>query len=527
MTPHSRHAAGDPAEAVSVTPADARYPDLVRGMNQRWSSRPEAVRLVGTTEQVVHAVQRAADGGKRVSVRAGGHCYEDFVDHAGTDVVIDTSGMRAVRFDAGRSAFVVEAGATLLDVYEELYKKWGVTVPAGLCYSVGAGGHVCGGGWGLLCRRHGLVVDHLYAVEVVVLDERGKARAVVATREEADPDRELWWAHTGGGGGSFGVVTRYWFRSPSATGDDPSGLLPRPPAEVFLSAVSWPWEKMTQDAFRTLVGNFGAWHLAHAEPGDPASGLFANLGLNHRSAGEISLLTQVDATVPDARRLLDSFLSDITAGVDVPTGPVLRQVGEHGPMPEFVEPRRLPWLQATRYLGTTNSVLVDPTLRGDQKSAYMRGNIPRHQTDRMYRHLTRAGFDNPSAMILLSSYGGEVNSPAPSATATVHRDSAFKLLYQTYWHDPADDGPNTGWLRDLYEDVYAETGGVPVSNEVTDGCYIGYPDIDLGDARHNRSGVPWSTLYFGDNHTRLQQVKAAYDPGDFFRHGQSVRLPDA
>ncbi len=60
-----------------------------------------------------------------------------------------------------------------------------------------------------------------YAVEVVVVDEAKTARRVVATREADDPNRELWWAHTGGGGGNFGVVTRYWFRSQGVDGRDP------------------------------------------------------------------------------------------------------------------------------------------------------------------------------------------------------------------------------------------------------------------------------------------------------------------
>lgn len=114
------------------------------------------------------------------------------------------SALKAVYFDAEHGAFAVEAGALLLDVYERLYRGWGVTVPGGMCFQVGAGGHVSGGGWGLLCRRYGLVVDHLYAVEVVVVDEDGTVRTVVATREDDDPDRELWWAHTGGGGGTSG-----------------------------------------------------------------------------------------------------------------------------------------------------------------------------------------------------------------------------------------------------------------------------------------------------------------------------------
>ncbi len=84
------------------------------------------------------------------------------------------------------------------------------------------GGHVVGGAFGFLCRQLGLAADYLYAVEAVTVEERGQASSVVATRETSDPHRDLWWAHTGGGGGNFGVVTRYWFRSPDASTEDPA-----------------------------------------------------------------------------------------------------------------------------------------------------------------------------------------------------------------------------------------------------------------------------------------------------------------
>ncbi|MFF3322699.1 FAD-binding oxidoreductase [Streptomyces sp. NPDC002889] len=511
--------------AVSVVPGDPRYRDLVTGMNQRWTGRPEEVRLARSTAHVVAAVQEAVTAGKRLTVRSGGHCYEDFVFNSETQVVLDMSGMNAVDYDPERRAFRVEAGATLLDVYERLYKGWGVTVPGGMCYSVGAGGHISGGGWGLLCRRDGISVDHLYAVEVVVVDAEGTVRTVVATREQSDPNRELWWAHTGGGGGNFGVVTRYWFRSPRSSGADPAQALPKPPGEVLLSAIQWSWSRMTQSAFTTLVGNYGAWHEAHRAPGGPYAGLCSFLRLSHRSNGTIGLVTQMDATVPDAERRLDEFIAAITQGVDVPHGPLTTGAGEHGPMPEFFIPQRWPWLRATRYLGTTNRPLVDPSLRSDYKSAYMRTNFPDSQISAFYRHLNREDFSNGSAMVVLSSYGGEVNAVAPEATATPHRDSAFKLLYQTYWSEPDDDAANLDWIRSFYEDVYGDTGGVPVANGVTGGCYVNYADIDLGDAQRNTSGVPWYTLYYGANYPRLQQAKAKWDPRDFFRHGQSIRLP--
>ena len=92
----------------------------------------------------------------------------------------------------------------------------------------------------------------------------------------------------------------------------------------------------------------------------------------------------------------------------------------------------------------------------------------------------------------------------------------MKLQYQTYWTDPAEDELHLDWIRRFYASVYADTGGEPARDDVTDGCYVNYPDVDLRD---------WPTLYFGPNYRRLQEVKARWDPTDQFHHAQSVRLP--
>ena len=124
-------------------------------------------------------------------------------------------------------AFAVEAGTTLGEVYRRLFLGWGVVLPAGQSPDIGIGGHALGSAFGFLHRRHGLAGDYLYAVEVVFVDGSGTAKSVIATRKPSDPNRELWWAHTGGGGGNFGVVTRYWFRADDADGSDPTRALPR------------------------------------------------------------------------------------------------------------------------------------------------------------------------------------------------------------------------------------------------------------------------------------------------------------
>ncbi|MFE0106913.1 FAD-binding oxidoreductase [Streptomyces sp. NPDC059009] len=510
---------------VAVSATDAQYSDLVHGMNQRYVGKPEAVYLVDSVSQVAGIVQKAVDGKKRLTVRSGGHCLEDWVFNSDVQVVLDLSQLNKVYFDAGLNAVAVETGAQLLDVYQLLYQAWGVTIPGGICHSVAAGGHVSGGGWGMLCRQLGLVIDHLYAVEVVVVGADGKVRTVRATREKDDPERDLWWAHAGGGGGNFGVVTRYWFRSPGATGSSPRTLLPKPPSHVYLSAVSWPWEGMTAERFKTLVQNYGAYFTAHSGPDAPQLALASFLGLTHKSAGQIGLVTQVDATVPGARQMLDDYLAAINKGVGLSQGALTRSMAEFGPMAEFAEPRKLPWLDATRYLALTNLNITDPTYRQEYKSSYMRANFPDRQAATLYKHLSRDDVTLPGASVTLSSYGGKVNTIAPGAMAYPHREAFYKMMWMSLWHDAAEDDAYVAWNREFYKDLYADTGGVPVANDVTDGCYVNYPDNDLGDPKYNSSSTPWHDLYYRGNYAKLQQVKKKYDPRNFFRHAQSVRLP--
>jgi hypothetical protein len=126
--------------------------------------------------------------------------------------------------------------------------------------------------------------------------------------------------------------------------------------------------------------------------------------------------------------------------------------------------------------------------------------------------------------VSLQSYGGRINSVRPSATATAHRDAIINVIFTNTWQDPGADAENIGWLRRVYRDVFAETGGVPVPGRGGgDGCYINYPDLDMADPEWNTSGVPWHRLYYKDNYPRLQRAKAAWDPRNMFGHALGVR----
>lgn len=510
-----------------VRDGDVRYPALRTGNNQRYVATPDYVALVRDTDDAVRAVQRAVDAGKRVSVRGGGHCFEDFACHPDVEVLLDTSLLDTVEYDERMGAFVVGPGARLLHVYERLSTGWGVTVPGGICHSVGAGGHVAGGGYGLLSRSYGLVVDHLHAVEVVTVDKRGKARAVVATREDRGELGDLFWAHTGGGGGNFGVVTRYWFRSPGTRGLPPSRQLPPSPARVLVSAYDLPWDQLDEESFRRIVANFAAWHETYKAPGTPESHLSSLVNISHRAHGSIGVFTQIDAGVAAAREVLDAYNAALLAGTSVQPASLERRTGELPALPGLQEPRELPWLQATKLVGTNNPTITNPTSRGAHKSAYLNEAFTAEQTGVLYQAMTKPGFENPDTMLVMFSFGGQVNAVDRAATANAQRRSAFKICLQTFWQDEQDDAYYIGWERETFEGLFAATGGVPVPGGQTDGCYINYPDRDMQDPARNTSGVPWSRLYYLDNYPRLQRAKAAWDPTDFFRHRMSVELPGA
>jgi FAD binding domain/Berberine and berberine like len=524
-TPAAVAAAAEPPGfpvGSTVLPGDPRYPLLTTGNNQRYVASPQYVKMIRSTADAEQALRAAVREGKRISVRSGGHCFADFVCNPQVEVILDMSEMTGVSYDPDRRAFAVQPGIRLLNLYEALYKGWGVAIPGGMCYSVGVGGHVAGGGYGLLSRAHGLVVDHLYAVEVVVVDENHEVRTVVATRESDDPHRDLWWAHTGGGGGNFGLVTRYWFRSPDATGDEPSRQLMRPPSTVLVSALSFPWEGLSESRFSRLMKNFGAWHERNSSPGSRNTAISTVFNVCHQAHGTLDMFTQVDAGVPDAEGLLAGYLAEITAGTGLSATAMTRPSGDLGAMPRLAAPRRMPWLNATRLVGTNDPTITHPALRGGHKSAYMRGNFSDHHVQVLYRALTSREDPNPDTMVVLFSFGGQVNAAAPDATATRQRSSAFKMLFQTFWTDESDDGKGLGWVRGTYESFFDSTGGAPVPGEQYEGCYINYPDTDLKDPARNRSGVPWQTLYYQDNYPRLRQIKRRWDPTDYFRHSLSV-----
>ena len=418
--------------------------------------------------------------------------------------------MRAVTFDPLRNAFAIEPGATLGQIYRTLYYGWGVTIPGGVCPAVGAGGHIVGGGVGVMSRQYGLVADLLSAVEVVVVDASGGARAVVATNSRQDPNYELWWAHAGGGGGNFGVVTRYWLRLPTVRSTNPALLLPKAPGGYKVGRAIWNWPDMTPDSFRQLAKNFGIWHEQNSVPGAPGNALYATMIAPRIESGKILLSGQIDPTAAGSEALLDSYLAALTAGV--------------GPAPLIIKTANQPWLNSTITIPDTAvsmGILGPP--RSKTKGGFLKKRYTDAQIDIAYYHLTRPDYAHKASVFNIAGYGGQINAPASGDYATAHRSSVMLGSVFSCWDVPADDARHLAWNREFFRDLYSTTGGVPAASDVNEGCYVNWPDVDLVDPALNTSGVPFSTLYYGGNYPRLQRAKAKWDPSGVFQHTLSIR----
>lgn len=495
--------------AATIPSDDPRYDSVLRGTNHRFTGTPDYVVVVHDTAQVSEAVAEAVAAGRHPQVRSGGHGFEDFTAHPEVDVLIDMSEMTQVRYDPEMRAFSIEPGATLRQVYRALYTGWGVTVPGGEGTEVGFGGHIIGGGYGPLSRRYGAIVDYLYAVEVVVVELDGTVRTIVATREPDDPHRDLWWAHTGGGGGTFGIATKFWMRASGPVSENPGELLPPAPTTWRQGYAIWPWASLDEGSTSRLIGNVGRWFEDNSSPDSPSAAMTAFLHASHVTAHGVMVGAAVDDGLPGAQRLVDDFLSAVADGVGV------------DPVARFQAVK--PWLYVSTYADWGDPGGPDAR-RLKIKAAMHRQRLDPRQIAVIRNHLHQP--ENTATQIILIGYGGQVNAVGTLDTAMPHRDSVFKATYLAAWGDDTQDQAVIGSLRQLYAEVYADTGGVPGLDCATDGSYINYPDADLADPEQNTSGVPWQRLYFKDNYERLQQIKNSYDPRDVFHHRLSVRLPN-
>ncbi len=486
------------AEPQVVPPSELDYQHLTRrGYNRRFVAQPDRIYIPANADELQDAVTRSIQDDLRIAVRSGGHCFEDFVDGTDTRILIDLQRLNSVSWDEEFRAFSVGAGADLDTVFREL-ARWGVTIPGGICRAVGVGGHISGGGYGPLSRQFGLVADHLYGVEIVTVDATGKSSLVVATRD--GPNQDLWWAHTGGGGGNFGVVTRFLLRSPAADGTDPTLALPRSPDNVVVGRLLVPMPMSTEDSFVRLLSNYLDFHARYREPGNRFATLYARLNFRPIVESFADMLIFSHGDGDQARTRLDEFLAAVTDGV--------------APAPLVLPPVQVSYADS---IAKYYAPAPPNPARVKIKAALLRQTYSTDQLRVLYRALVDPTL-NGESFVEFAPFGGAINAAEPGATAMPARDSFMKMLIHAAWHEPGDDDRFISWARRTYGNIYADTGAAPVPNERNGGGYINYPDPDLADPTWNTSAVPWHAFYYGDGYPRLRQIKTKWDPNNVFCH---------
>ena len=185
-----------------VLPGAPGYDEVRRIWNAMHDRRPGLIARCLSAKDVAAALDYATSVDKKVTVRGGGHNVAGaaLADDA---ILIDLSLMREVTVDLDAGLAHAQGGCLLRDV-DVATTAHGLACPAGVVSHTGLGGLALGGGYGWLARKWGLTCDHIEAAEVVLADG-----SIVETDAETHPD--LFWALRGGGGG-FGVVTRFTLR---------------------------------------------------------------------------------------------------------------------------------------------------------------------------------------------------------------------------------------------------------------------------------------------------------------------------
>lgn len=500
---------------VVVNRQDPRYEALLRGHNLRFPENaqvaPSRIAICSTPEDVRQALENAIHNGLRPTVRSGGHCYEDFTANNPGGVLIDLSLLNTVATDPATGEYYIAPGAVLGDVYQSLYKRYGLTLPAGSCYSVGAGGHIAGGGYGLLSRLQGLSSDWLTSLDILTVDSAGR---VMERRVDHSRHPDLFRACLGAGGAGFGIITGFRFKQ-----------LPAAPREVIEASMYFPWQTMAEDQFIALLMAYGDYWIARGCDKD-TWGLFALLEVGpQRPAGRLGMhvqFCQPDGRVDDLS-VLHEFLARFKPFHPfVMASPWMRkrQSTAKPAASELYESIRMSWLESA-----ISGRGGGGGMRAKYKSAYMKRNFVPAEARTIYRFYSGDSMAAASSVISIDSYGGAVNRPELVATTAIaQRSSVMKLQWQCYWLDAEDDAQHLRELDAFYTAIY--TGehvdthhqGTPWGDGY-EGCYMNYADIDMLRYPY------WPELFYGREglYGFLQKVKHKYDPNNIFHHAMSVR----
>ena len=438
-----------------LLPSDDAYDNARTIWNAMIDKRPAVIARCATTADVVRGVNFARDTGLVLAVRGGGH---HIAGNALCDdgLVIDLSKMKAARVDPARRRVTIEGGATLADL-DAATQAHGLATPVGINSTTGIAGLTLGGGFGWLSRKYGMTVDNLESAEVVTA-----AGEVVRASASEHPD--LFWALRGGGG-NFGVVTRFEFRLHPVGPDVLSGLIVYPISEAKTVLQQY------RDFCAKAPEELAVWAVLRQAPPLP----FLPKEVHGQGIVALALLYAGD---PKQGEPLIAPLR--TFGTPV---------GEHVGVQPYVA-----WQQA-----------FDPLLTAGARNYWKSHNLATLQEGLFDAVIAAVGtLPSPQCEIFFGAIGGATTRPAPDAAAYAHRDAQFVMNVHGRWEAPADDTRGIGWARDFFKASAPFASG---------GAYVNFLTADEGDRVR---------AAYGPNYDRLAQVKRTYDPDNLFRTNQNI-----
>ncbi|KAK2644854.1 hypothetical protein Ddye_020049 [Dipteronia dyeriana] len=428
--------------------------------------------------------------GIHLRVRSGGHDYEglSYVSQIETPfVIVDLSKLRSINVDIVDNSAWIQAGATIGEVYYRIAEKSKIHgFPAGLCTSLGVGGHITGGAYGTMMRKYGLGADNV--LDARIIDVNGKILDRAAMGED------LFWAIRGGGGASFGIILSWKIK-----------LVPVPETVTVFTVM----KNLEQGATKILY----RWQQV-ADKLD--ENLFIRVIIQPASSGQ--------KTGP--KRTITTLYNAVFLGGTEKLLQVMQQS-----FPELGLTKNdcieTSWIKSVLYIGGfPSNTPPEILLKGKStfknyfkaKSDFVKKPISETALEGLWKRLLAE--DSP--LMIWNPYGGQMSKIPESETPFPHRNGTlFKIQYVITWYDEEkNETMHMDWIRKLYNYM------APYVSKFPREAYVNYRDLDLGmNKKDNTSFVQasvWGVKYFKDNFNRLVRVKTKVDPDNFFRHEQSI-----
>ncbi|HZQ85437.1 MAG TPA: FAD-binding oxidoreductase [Acidimicrobiales bacterium] len=449
----SAHFAG-----TAIVPGDERYEEARAVWNGTVDAHPVLVAQCRTVEDIVAAVNLTRDAGVPFAVRGGGHSVAGLSTCDG-GVVIDLSSMRAVTVDSKRRVATAEPGATWGD-FDAATGRHGLASTGGLISTTGVAGLTLGGGIGWLQRRYGLACDNLIGAELITADG-------VTVRASQSERPDLLWGLRGGGG-NFGIVSRFEFSV-------------HPVTTVLGGLMLFP-----MDQGRNVLCTFRDWA---ADLPDEGSMLAAVLTAPPEPFVPSHLVGQ------KAVGILGCWCGDLEDGAAA-----LEPLRRLKPAADVFGPMPYPALQGMLDAGAPAG------LRN-----YFRGGYLSDLTDDVIDVVLEQGAAMPSPMsqIHLHQMGGAVGRVGLGDTAFSGRAAAYTYNLVSTWSDAAEDATHIAANRQLAAAL------APMSQQ---GTYVNFLTDASGD-----NEIPVRAAYGDDVYERLARLKREFDPTNLFRTNLNVR----